>query len=327
MYPNIGVKTLINSWKKVNETFHKMNKKQRELDLFSYQHCYHFNNFFMFSYPIVILFIATNLIFSSECLNVNGNTKNNLGEDGLAIRTKFDLTCLSCIGSRANNTCTKAFQKNLTRRGIDYRCRIYERNGMVVAQGVVPKMLCTREAKSRINGRTTGNLVGEGRIWVGCCNSDNCNTGYCDAIGKDNTECNTTVGWIKPTTTTTMSTESISTSSLNSREATTPGRTQNMKATTEITNKQNVVQNDDPNRQVEFLGKLNNKETQKKSAPLKAAADDTDANAEAEAEPRTEPEPEGNRATSEVIFNHHYGIILFTCVTLVTTLSQMTLNE
>ena len=265
-----------------------MNKQQqREFDLFSYKHCYHFNNFFMFSYPIIILFIATNLIISSECINVNGNTKNNLGEDGMAIRTKFELTCLSCIASRANNTCTKAFQKNVTRRGIDYRCRLYERNGMVVARGVVPKMLCTREAKSRINGRTTGTLMGEGRVWVGCCNSDNCNTGYCEAIGKDNTECNTTVGWKKPTTTTTMSTESVSTSSLNSREATTPLSTQNRKATTELTNKGNVMQNDDPNLQVvSFLGTLNNKGTKKKSAPLKGAA-------EAEAEPRTEPEAEG----------------------------------
>jgi hypothetical protein len=281
----------------------------------------------MFSYPIIILFVATNLIFSSECINVNGNTKNNLGEDGLAIRTKFDITCLSCIANRANNTCTKAFQKNVTRRGIDYRCRIYERNGMVVAQGIVPKMLCTREAKSRINGRTTGTLLGEGRVWVGCCNSDNCNIGYCQAIGKDNTECNTTVGWKKPKTTT--STKSVSTSLLISREATTPGRTQNRKATTtEITNNGNAMQNDDPNLQVvSFLGKLDNKGTKKKSAPLKGASDDTDAKAEAEAEPRTEPEPEGNRAATEVIFNHQYCIILFSCVTLVTTLSKMTLYD
>lgn len=81
------------------------------------------------------------------------------------------------------------------------------------------------------------------------------------------------------------------------------------------------MQNDDPNLQVvSFLGTLNNKGTKKKSAPLKGAA-------EAEAEPRTEPEAEGNGATSEVIFNHHYRILLFSCVALVATLSQMTLNE
>merc|ERR1712020_123224 len=111
---------------------------------------------------------------------------------------------------------------------------------MVVAQGVVPKMLCTTEAKSRLNGRTTGTLLGEGRVWVGCCNSDNCNTGYCEALGKDNTECNTTVGWKKPTTTTTMSTESVSTSSQISVEETTPRAAQNKQTSkSEITNKGN----------------------------------------------------------------------------------------
>ena len=147
-----------------------MDKQQQKFKWFSYKQCYRFNNFFFFSNPIIILFIATNLIFSSECINVNGNAKNNLGEDGMVVRTKFDLTCLSCIASRSNNTCTKAFQKTITKTGINNRCRVYERNGMVVAQGVVPSTLCTTEAKARINGKTIDTLLGEGRIWVGCCN-------------------------------------------------------------------------------------------------------------------------------------------------------------
>ena len=249
----------------------------------------------------IVFVVIANLIFSSEGIvfaqtRTNDNQKN-LGEDGMVIRTKLELTCLTCSAGRRNNTCTEQFRKNVTRSGIDYRCRIYERNGMVVAQGMVPSMLCTTEAKSRISGRTTDRLLGEGRIFVGCCNSDSCNTRYCEAIGMDDSVCNTTIGWKKPKPlTTTISGILASTSILyNIGEKNSIAESNKNREELTSLNKGGIefMQNDDPNRQVEsYLGKLNGgkEKNEQKFAPLKT--NETDASAKAE--PITEPEPEGN---------------------------------
>ena len=160
----------------------------------------YFKTFFVC--PTIILFVIANLIISSECISIaQAKNNNNLGEDGLAKRTKLELTCYSCKATSSNNTCTEKFRDKIQKSdnsGMQYRCRVYERNGMVVAQGIVPSMLCKKEALAKINGKTTDLLLGNGRLFVACCNSDKCNTGYCQAKGEDNTICNTTIGWKKP---------------------------------------------------------------------------------------------------------------------------------
>ena len=132
--------------------------RQRQIStMVSYSpYCYlSFNNRDKFSYRNLLIFIAVNLALSSGSISIANAKYNNLGRDGIVTRTHLDLTCFSCTASHSNNTCTELFRKTTMKSGADYRCRIYERNGMVVAQGIVPAMLCTPEAMSRVNGKMT----------------------------------------------------------------------------------------------------------------------------------------------------------------------------
>ena len=258
---------------------------------------------------VIFLFVISILINPSECSSLKSKAKSNLGEDGMVARTQLELTCFSCTASRTNNTCTEQFRKNVTKNGMDYRCRVYERNGMVVAQGVVPSMLCTSEARNRVTGRIPNNLVGEGPVFVGCCNSDKCNINYCKAIGLNSTFCNTTLGWKKPKPQ--DASKKASGSIVNTKIIAKKEQPRTKEATTPATSKKDILQNDDPNRQaIKFSEKLENKDTSKKSAPLKTNEPDSDT----EAEPRAEelkPEPEGSLATPIKIpsFFNFCGII------------------
>jgi len=280
-------------------------QQKQGFDLFFSTRCYNFNKFLTLSSGLlIILFVVSFLIIPSECSSQKSKTKNNLGEDGMVTRTQLELTCFSCTASRTNNTCTEAFRKNVTRNGMDHRCRVYERNGKVVAQGIVPSMLCKPEAMHRVSGRVPNNLLGEGPVWVGCCNSDKCNTGYCKAIGENNTVCNTTLGWKKPKP---KDIQKPLGPIVNTKGIAKKEKTRIKEATTPPTSRKDVSQNDDLNHQaVSFLGKLENKDTRKKTAPLTKNAEEPDS--DAESDPKTEelkPEPEGSHATTTVQIPSH----------------------
>ena len=274
-------------------------QKVQPFDMFFNTCCHHFNNFLTLSSSVTFfVFVVSILINPSECGTLISKTKNNLGEDGMVTRTQLELTCFSCTATRVNNTCTEKFRKNVTRNGMDNRCRIYERNGVVVSQGIVPSMLCSSEAKHRVMGRIPHNLIGEGPVFVGCCNSDKCNTDYCSAIRHNSTICNTTIGWkrpkpqdkSKPRSSIINTKINVKQQDRRTKEATTPSPS---------ANKKDILQNDDPNRQaVSLSSKLKNDDTKRKSAPLTKtnetdSADKTDPKAD-----ELKPEPEGSFATS-----------------------------
>ena len=92
------------------------------------------------------------------------------------------LSCYKCTAYKFNDTCVDEFRQVDTLDG-QFMCRVFERNGKVVSQGIVEVKLCSGNRK-RIPG--TMALMGLGDIHVGCCGTDFCNTAFCEAEGRSN---------------------------------------------------------------------------------------------------------------------------------------------
>ena len=268
---------------------------------------------YFFNQPKHLLFLAIHIMILTNYIYFASAQNTNIGEDGMVIRAESKLTCWKCAGRRSNNTCIPAFRTKMSKSGLDYRCRVYERNGEVVAQEMVPKMLCTTQAKSMV--RPTTALIGSGRIHIGCCNSDLCNSGFCQAEGKDNAACSTKIGWkktkftkigllklkSKPGPSTTTKTTTLKTPPTTQLEVET-------KILENTTLMEDLMQKDGPAPDVEFIDTNEiNKEPAKKSASLKAAS------SEPEAEAKTEPKAEGNG--NAVMINQKLFCIILLLVT------------
>ena len=66
-----------------------------------------------------------------------------------------ELTCYECSARPGNNSCTEEFRKKVKALGFDQRCRVFEMNGIVVSQGVVPLTLCTPQALNKVRTQNT----------------------------------------------------------------------------------------------------------------------------------------------------------------------------
>ena len=57
------------------------------------------------------------------------------------------ISCYKCTGFRSNNTCVDKYRQKVTSPDGQFMCRVFERNGVVVSQGVVGPQLCTNYKK------------------------------------------------------------------------------------------------------------------------------------------------------------------------------------